>query len=323
LHNWDYRVMQSAVPPIDNKAIPHAKGRARAVLAVVTALAVAATAGLGVWQLQRAAFKETLADQIERTSKLPAIDNFAAFAAGSKAKDVTSTSKVRPAPDAKVPDTVQALVHQRVDLHGLWLHQHTAFLDNRYMGGRPGFIVATPLQISASNQVVWVQRGWVARDAQDRTRLPSLPATAEPVKVQGRVVAEVSRVYALGGATEAAQAQAAAAASTTQPTSTQANATQTLAAPPSAPGPARASRIWQNLPAVDFGPSTQLLPVAVLQTAAAEPQSAPDGLVRDWAPLDSGVAKHYGYAFQWFALCGLIMVLYAWFQFIAPRSRTL
>jgi surfeit locus 1 family protein len=60
--------------------------------------------------------------------------------------------------------------------------------------------------------------------------------------------------------------------------------------------------------------------VAVLQTAP-EGANPLDGLQRDWTPLDSGVAKHYGYAFQWFALCGLIMVLYAWFQFIAPRRR--
>jgi surfeit locus 1 family protein len=318
LHTQDYRVMQRAVPPTAAKGMSSPKGRTRAVLAVVTSLAMAATVGLGVWQLQRAAFKETLASQIESRSKLPAINNFAPLANGRTTTDSTATSATIAAPDASAAGSVQALVHRRVSLRGLWLHQHTVFLDNRYMGGRPGFIVATPLQSVTSQQVVWVQRGWVARDPQDRTRLPSLPATAEAFTVPGMVVAEVSRVYALGAAT-----QAAAAASASQPASPQASATQAPAVPASAPGAARASRIWQNLPAVDFGPSTQLLPVAVLQTDLAPSQDAPDGLQRDWTPLDSGVAKHYGYAFQWFALCGLIMVLYAWFQFIAPRRRTL
>ena len=286
--------MQRTLPPKDPKGTPSAKGSARTLLAIVTAVAMAATAGLGVWQLQRAAFKEALASQIERTSKLPPIESFAALAADSKLKGASSISEKSAAPEAAAANSVQALVHQRVDVRGTWLHEHTVFLDNRYMGGRPGFIVATPLQIAGSSQVVWVQRGWVARDPQDRTRLPSLPATAEPVNVQGRVVAEVSRVYALGAAT-----------------------------PASAPGAARASGIWQNLPAVNFGPSSQLLPLAVLQTAITAGQAAPDSLQRDWTPPDSGVAKHYGYAFQWFALCGLIMVLYAWFQFIAPRRRTL
>jgi surfeit locus 1 family protein len=312
LHRWDYRVMQSPVPPTAAKLMSKAKARPRWLLAGLTALAMAATAALGVWQLQRAAFKEALAKQIERRSKLPAIDSFAPLATDSKVQDSTSSAGVNAAPDPSAAASVQALVHRRVDLRGMWLHQHTVFLDNRYMGGRPGFIVATPLQSLASKQVLWVQRGWVPRDPQDRTRLPSLPAAAEPVTVRGRVVAEVSRVYALGEATAAP-----AVASTTQAASPQAPATQ-----PSAPGAARGSRIGQNLPAVDFGSSLQLLPVAVLQTVP-EGSDPPDGLQRDWTPLDSGVAKHYGYAFQWFALCGLIMVLYAWFQFIAPRRRTL
>jgi cytochrome oxidase assembly protein ShyY1 len=30
--------------------------------------------------------------------------------------------------------------------------------------------------------------------------------------------------------------------------------------------------------------------------------SIEDGLLREWAPLTSGVDRHYAYAFQWFAL---------------------
>jgi surfeit locus 1 family protein len=266
--------MNSVAPPPIAKVKSHAKGRTRWLLAGITALTLAATAALGVWQLQRAAFKETLASQIESRSHLAVLQ------------------------DVPAGDT-QALVHRRVHLRGAWLLQYTVFLDNRYMGGRPGFIVATPLQLTNSNQVVWVQRGWVARDPQERTRLPSLATPTGLVAVQGRIVAEMSRVYALGASEVASAAQ------------------------PSAPGPARDSRIWQNLPAVDFGPSAQLLPMAVLQTALADGQDASDGLQRDWAAQDSGVAKHYGYAFQWFALCGMIMVLYVWFQFISPRRRKL
>ena len=31
--------------------------------------------------------------------------------------------------------------------------------------------------------------------------------------------------------------------------------------------------------------------------------------------------KHYGYAFQWFALAALIAVLYVWFRLVRPRQR--
>ena len=33
-------------------------------------------------------------------------------------------------------------------------------------------------------------------------------------------------------------------------------------------------------------------------------------LIREWAAPDLGVERHYGYAFQWFALSALILILY-------------
>ncbi|MEK9803755.1 MAG: SURF1 family protein, partial [Curvibacter sp.] len=48
--------------------------------------------------------------------------------------------------------------------------------------------------------------------------------------------------------------------------------------------------------------------------------AAADGLLRDWPQINTGVDKHYGYAFQWFGLCALMAILYVWFQ-IVPRLR--
>ena len=59
--------------------------------------------------------------------------------------------------------------------------------------------------------------------------------------------------------------------------------------------------------------SLPLLPVSLLQTGVAS-----EGLLRDWAAPNLGVDKHYGYAFQWFGLCALVVFLYLWFQLIAP-----
>jgi surfeit locus 1 family protein len=48
-------------------------------------------------------------------------------------------------------------------------------------------------------------------------------------------------------------------------------------------------------------------------------------LQRDWPKANTGVEKHYGYAFQWFGLAALIAILYVWFQivrrFIPKHSR--
>lgn len=51
--------------------------------------------------------------------------------------------------------------------------------------------------------------------------------------------------------------------------------------------------------------------VSVQQTGAAN-----EGLLRQWPLVSTGVEKHYGYAFQWFALSALIALLYVWFQIV-------
>ena len=85
------------------------------------------------------------------------------------------------------------------------------------------------------------------------------------------------------------------------------------------------SRIRQNLDLAAFRTETglALAPLTVVQTGEAV--GAGDGLQRDWPVVGAGVDKHYGYAFQWFGLCGLMALLYVWFQivrrFIRPRSH--
>jgi surfeit locus 1 family protein len=81
---------------------------------------------------------------------------------------------------------------------------------------------------------------------------------------------------------------------------------------PDAPGAIR-----QNLDldayAKEIG--VRLRPLSVQQLAAG----APDGLQRDWPQPAVDVAKHHGYAFQWFAMAALMAGLYVWFQLLRPR----
>jgi surfeit locus 1 family protein len=79
-----------------------------------------------------------------------------------------------------------------------------------------------------------------------------------------------------------------------------------------------AGRIRQNMDLRAFAVETglPLMEVSLLQTGASS-----EGLQRDWAPPNLGIEKHYGYAFQWFALCALTVFLYLWFQIISPQRR--
>ena len=189
-------------------------------------------------------------------------------------------------------DSTKALVHRAVVLEGRWLPTHTIYLDNRQMQGRPGFFVVTPLQLESQDGVVLVQRGWVPRNFQDRTQLPQVQTPEGVVRVQGRVALAPSRLYEFQGG-DSAQGS---------------------------------SRIRQNLDLAAFRTETglALADLTVLQTGKTDAMG--EGLQRDWPVVGAGVDKHYGYAFQWFGLSGLIAILYVWFQivrrFIRPRSQS-
>jgi surfeit locus 1 family protein len=78
-------------------------------------------------------------------------------------------------------------------------------------------------------------------------------------------------------------------------------------------GTAQGGAIRQNLDLPQFKSETglPLLAITLQQTGAPS-----EGLLREWPAVNLGVEKHYGYAFQWFGLATLIVLLTVWFQFI-------
>lgn len=76
--------------------------------------------------------------------------------------------------------------------------------------------------------------------------------------------------------------------------------------------------IRQNLDLAAFRAETglPLLDLSVQQTGAAS-----EGLLRQWPQAGSGAEKNYGYAFQWWAMAALIVLLYVWFQLVLPRRQ--
>ncbi|MBI3369770.1 MAG: SURF1 family protein [Burkholderiales bacterium] len=170
--------------------------------------------------------------------------------------------------------------YRRVRLQGHWLADRTVFLDNRQMNGRPGFFVLTPLRLNEGDAVL-VQRGWVARDFMDRGKLARIATPSDEITLTGRVAPPPSRLFDFGGVDN---------------------------------GPIR-----QNLDLAAFSREIGLAlrPLSVQQLD--DGSVANDGLTRQWPAPASDVAKHHGYAFQWFALCALIVGLYVWFQLLRPR----
>ena len=184
--------------------------------------------------------------------------------------------------------TVFTQLHQGVRLEGQWLSQHTVYLENRPMQGRSGFIVLTPLQLDTTT-IVLVQRGWIPRHQQDRTLLAPIETPQGLVQVNGRIALGPSEVMDLGDKT--------------QPTADTTTA-QTAGQSP----------IRQNLNIANYSHEIGVsLAGTVLQTDADA-----EGLQRSWPVITAGVEKHWGYAFQWFALAVVQLLLYFWYQWIKP-----
>ena len=185
-----------------------------------------------------------------------------------------------PADLATETAAVVAQHHRAIVLQGQWVVEQTIYLENRQMKGVPGFFAVTPLRLDDGTAVL-VQRGWLPRDPADRTRIVAAPPPTGRVQVQGLIAPPPGRLYEFDTAASGA--------------------------------------IRQNLPLDAYARESglRLRPLSVQQQDDATQPS--DGLMRQWSAPASGVHKHYGYAFQWFALSALILGLYVWFQLIRPR----
>ena len=78
--------------------------------------------------------------------------------------------------------------------------------------------------------------------------------------------------------------------------------------------------IRQNLDLAEFATETGL---PLVQASLQQTGRDASALLRDWPAPNTGVEKHYGYAFQWFGLSALLAILYVWFQLVrrSPGSR--
>lgn len=134
--------------------------------------------GLGVWQLQRAEWKQGLVDANAERAALPAV------ALGSLLP-VTAADQYRP-----------------VTVHGHYDLDHQLLLDNRINQGHPGYEVLTPLLPDGGGRGVLVNRGWVPASP-DRSALPALPGTRGDLLVRATVKLPPEKIFRLADVEEA------------------------------------------------------------------------------------------------------------------------
>lgn len=161
---------------------------------------------------------------------------------------------------------------RRIVVEGQFVPQWALYLDNRSYRGVAGFFVMMPLKITGSDMHVLVARGWVPRDLADRARLPTIKTPEGMVRIQGVARRSAGHLLQLGS-----------------------------------PEPLRPGAIVQNLEVADFArvASFPVQPFIVEQTS-----DTGDELVRDWPRPSTGIDKHRGYAFQWYALAAMSLIFF-------------
>lgn len=258
---------------------------------------------LGHWQLQRAEEKVALLESAERARAAPAVTL------------------------DRIDDFAQAAdAHRRVRLNGRWEATRQLLWDNRAHAGRAGFEVITPFR-TAGGTLVLVNRGWVAPGlSRAREALPdvSLPdAAPDEAAVPSETTADA--VVELDGLLS--------------------RPSKGFASGPALPAEGPWPRLLQYFDYAAIGAALGEPIVPALVQAQVAPDttefadaSAPDAatlsvddersaprpelLVPNWRPAASGPEKHYGYAFQWFAMAVALTVLFVVLNLRAGKKET-
>ena len=168
----------------------------------------------------------------------------------------------------------EALRFYKVVAKGRYETDYQVLLDNRVHQGRAGYHVITPLHIQGSDMRVLVNRGWVPL-GEDRVQLPALETPQGQQVVTGVATVPMEKVFM-------------------------------LAEPEPIGGDWQP--VWQHL---DMKRYSQAVPFPVQPVVVLLDSASPaGGFTREWSRLDTGIAVHQGYAFQWFTLAAALLAIY-------------
>ena len=155
---------------------------------------------------------------------------------------------------------------------GRYLSEQQFLIDNIVINGRVGYFVITPLELSGSNEVVLVNRGWIARSRENDV----LPAIAVSTEVRD-ITARIGRLPRVALRPERA---------------------------------VRSGQDWPKVAVYpQLADLAAELGRPVAGTVLLLAPEADAGYLRNWRPPEKGSMMHYGYAFQWSALALTVLVI--------------
>jgi len=213
--------------------------------------------------------------QMNRAAEKSAILDNASHSAAIDPISIESLSNV----------VIAAEQHTKVAVVGTYLADKQFLWDNRVHKGQAGFEVITPLMLKNGTAVL-VNRGWVPPGA-TRQNLPDVTLSAElqtQLQEFNGLFSRPSKGLASGLAFE------------------------------------QAGEWPKILQFFDYAAIEQQLGHSLVQgvmqpQTASTPQDRPDLYSANWEPTEKmGPAKHYSYAFQWFAMAVALTVLYVFYN---------
>jgi len=128
---------------------------------------------MGLWQLDRAEYKDNLLNKIGERKGL------------------------QPVSLAELPHNDEDRLFMPVRVSGMFDTEHQFLYDNRILDGRAGYHVYTPLRLQ-TGEAILVNRGWVPQ-GKTRQDLPEIPASLATVEFSGLMDRVPSKGFVLSG----------------------------------------------------------------------------------------------------------------------------
>lgn len=171
-------------------------------------------------------------------------------------------------------NSVTTLHSRKVTMEGFFSRGKNILLDNQVQRGVAGYLVYTPFKLSTQDIWILVNRGWIpVGDYRDKP--PEVMAQKGILQISGSVKL------------------------------------------PPKTGILLAEHIVESLGGdivrvqkLELANIEEILNLELLPYIVRMDSESDAGFVRNWKTLDSGVAKHLAYAFQWFAMALAILVIY-------------
>lgn len=178
--------------------------------------------------------------------------------------------------------------YKKIKLVGRYASEKQFLLDNQVRNQAVGYYVLSAFFVEDMQTWVLVDRGWIAQ-GNSRKQLPeiSLPTeTSSNIEISGSIYVPYAKAFSLGGIAEGED------------------------------------QGWpRRIQFVDYAELGKRLGVELQAfTLRLDPDQA-NGYARDWVSNQLPASKHYGYAFQWFAMATAVLILW-WVYYLRPKLKS-